>query len=82
MAGRKCILKMRFSRLLDIRLTRMVASLVAIQAKLPILNFDMLKGKKKQEYFGAVQQGLNRDYAPMEKIFDEIIDSTLRLSGG
>ena len=60
------------------RLARMFATLMALQAKLPILNFDMLKGKKKQEYFGAVQQGLNRDYAPMEKIFDEVIEMTVR----
>jgi len=56
----------------------MLATLMALQAKLPFLNFDMLKGKKKQEYFGAVQQGFNRDYAPMEKIFDEVIEMTVR----
>jgi len=38
-----------------------------------------LKGKKKQEYFIAVQFGLDRNYATMEKIFDEVIERTLRL---
>ncbi len=61
------------------RLARMVASLMALQAELPVLNFSMLKGKKKQGYFEAVQQGLNRNYAPMEKIFGEVIEKTVRL---
>jgi len=46
-------------RVLDIRLARMLASLMALQTKLPVLSFDMLKGKKKQGYFEAIQQGLN-----------------------
>lgn len=61
------------------RLARMLASLMALQAELPPLDFGILKGKKKQEYFAAVQFGLNRHYAPMEKIFDEVIERTLRL---
>jgi len=63
------------------RLARMLASLMALQAKLPLLDFGMLKGKKKQVYFAAVQLGLNRNYAPMEKIFGEVIERTLRLQG-
>jgi len=39
----------------------------------------MMKGRKKQEYFIAVQAGLDRNYGPMEKIFDEVIERTLRL---
>ena len=39
----------------------------------------MLKGNKKQGYFAAVQFGLNRNYEPMEKIFDEVIEMTVRL---
>jgi len=61
------------------RLVRMLVSLMALQAKLPLLDFGMLKGKKKQEYFKAVQFGLNRKYEPMEKIFREVIERTLRL---
>ena len=61
------------------RLARILASLMALQAELPPLDFSMLKGKKKQEYFIAVQFGLDRNYATMEKIFDEVIERTLRL---
>jgi cell filamentation protein len=41
----------------------------------------ILKGRRKQEYFNAVQFGIDRDYGPMEKIFDEVIARTLRLRG-
>ena len=61
------------------RLARMLASLMALQAELPPLDFGMMKGRKKQEYFIAVQAGLDRNYGPMEKIIDEVIERTLRL---
>jgi cell filamentation protein len=60
------------------RLARMLASLMALQAELPPLEFDILKSKKKQEYFFAVQAGLNQNYELMEKIFGEVIAWTLR----
>ncbi len=63
------------------RLARLLASLMALQAGLPLLDFGMLKGGRKQEYFTAVQSGLDRNYGPMEKIFDEVIERTLRLHG-
>jgi cell filamentation protein len=47
---------------------------MALQAKLPPLDFTEVKGKKKQEYFAAVQAGMDRNYGPMEKIFREVID--------
>lgn len=61
------------------RLARMLASLMALQAELPLLDFSLVKGRKKQEYFIAVQAGLDRDYGPMQKIFGEVIERTLRL---
>ncbi|MDP2268145.1 MAG: hypothetical protein Q8K46_03155 [Deltaproteobacteria bacterium] len=48
-------------------------------SELPLLDFGRVKGRKKQEYFIAVQSGLDRNYGPMEKIFDEVIERTLRL---
>ena len=60
------------------RLARLLASLMALQAGLPLLDFGVLKGRKKQEYFIAVQAGLDRKYGPMEKIFDEVVERTLR----
>jgi cell filamentation protein len=63
------------------RLVRMLATLMALQAELPLLDFSILKGRKKQEYFIAVQCGLDRDYGPMETIFDEVIAQTLHMQG-
>lgn len=63
------------------RVARMLAILMAAQAGLPPLDFGHLKGKKKQEYFRAVQAGMDYDYSPMEKIFTDVIKRTLRHRG-
>lgn len=60
------------------RLARLVASLMALQAGYPILDFGMLKGKRKQDYFIAIRSGLDRRYDPIEKIFGELFEQTLR----
>lgn len=59
------------------RFARLLAMLMASQASLPLLDFSCIKGKKKDEYFAAVQSGLDRDYAPMSKIFETVVDKTL-----
>jgi cell filamentation protein len=58
------------------RVGRLLSFLMALQAKLPPLDFTAIKGKKKQEYFEAVQAGMDRNYGPMEKIFREVINRT------
>ncbi len=63
------------------RVARLLSFLMALQAKLPPLDFSEVKGKKKQEYFGAVQAGMDRNYAPMEKLFKEVIDRTHQTRG-
>ncbi len=60
------------------RVARLLATLMALQAGLPFLDFRGLKGKKKIEYFCAVQLGLEKNYRPMEKIFNEVISTTLK----
>jgi cell filamentation protein len=56
----------------------MLTMLMAFQAGLPPLDFGNIKGKKKQEYFAAVQAGLDRNYEPMKKMFSDVIGRTLR----
>ena len=63
------------------RLARMLSILMGLQGGLPLLDFGNIKGKKKQEYFLAVQAGMDRAYAPMEKIFSDVIGRTLRIRG-
>jgi cell filamentation protein len=59
------------------RAARMLAVLMALQAGLPPLDFSGIKGKKRSEYFRAVQAGLDEDYEPMERIFSGVIRRTL-----
>lgn len=60
------------------RITRVLATLMATQARLPLLDFSEIKGKKKEEYFTAVQAGMDKDYKPMEAIFELIIRKTVK----
>jgi cell filamentation protein len=60
------------------RVARMLTIVMAVQAGLPPLDFGHLKGRKKQEYFQAVQAGMGYDYVPMEEILTGVIERTLR----
>ena len=64
------------------RVGRLLAMLMAFQAGLPGLDFTGIRGKKKKEYFAAVQAGAGRDYRPMERIFSEVLLRTRRTLGG
>jgi cell filamentation protein len=60
------------------RLGRMLATLMALQAGLPLLDFSELDGEKRKFYFAAVRAGLDRDYQPMKQIFNRIIEDSLQ----
>ena len=60
------------------RLARMLAVLMGLQAGLPPLDFGSITGKARQEYFAAVRAGLDRDYRPMERALEKVIERTLR----
>jgi cell filamentation protein len=53
---------------------------MALQAGFPLLDYSPIRGRKKQEYFAAVQAGLERKYRPMEGIFREVIRKTFSTS--
>jgi len=55
------------------RVGRILATLMALQAGLPLLDFSSIRGKRKQQYFAAVRAGLDRLYQPMENILAEVI---------
>ena len=59
------------------RIARVLSVLMALQARLPLLNFVSITGSKRQDYFAAVQAGLDRNYSPMERLFAEIIEQSL-----
>jgi len=62
------------------RLARLLATLMALQAGLPPLDFRSIKGKEKQEYFASVRAGMDRNYKLMEKVFSEVLRKSLGTS--
>jgi cell filamentation protein len=60
------------------RCARLLATLMALQAGLPPLDFGGIRGRVRQRYIGAVHAGLDRNYAPMAEIFRTVIARTLR----
>ena len=56
------------------RISRVLSTLMALQAGLPLLDFSPITGEKKEGYFTAVRAGVDRNYHPMGKIFAEVID--------
>lgn len=60
------------------RCARLVATLMGLQAGLPVLNFGGIRGEEKKRYISAIHAALGRDYAPMTAIFRRVIARTLR----
>lgn len=61
------------------RLGRLLATLMALQAGLPQLEFSEMIGIRKKEYFAAVRDGLDRNYQPMRKLFNDVIERSVWL---
>lgn len=62
------------------RIARMLATLMALQAGLPLLDFSLIAEEQKKKYFAAVQAGLDKNYQPMETLFAAIIERSLAAS--
>lgn len=60
------------------RIARLLATLMALQAGLPLLDFSDFEQERQNEYFSAVQRGMARDYKPMEKVFSAVIARSLQ----
>jgi cell filamentation protein len=60
------------------RLARMVAVLMSLQAGLPPLDFSSITGSFKQQYFNAVQAGMDLNYKHMEEIFRVVLEETIK----
>lgn len=59
------------------RVARLLASLMALQAGMPLLDFSILAEAKRADYFAAVRAGLDRDYGTMARLFEEVIARSL-----
>lgn len=62
------------------RLGRLLATVMALQAGLPILEFSEMIGVRREEYFAAVRAGLDMNYQPMKMLFSDVIERSLMLS--
>lgn len=58
------------------RVSRLLSTLMALQAGLPLLNFGVIKGKQRKAYFAAVQAGMGRNYRSMQEIFRRVIQAS------
>jgi len=58
------------------RVGRILSTLMALQANLPLLDFRPIHGRRKDAYFAAVRAGLDRNYKPMEEIFELVLNQT------
>lgn len=60
------------------RAARILSTIMAFQAGLPMLNFKDITDRKRKEYFDAIKSGLSRDYKPMERLFERIIERSIK----
>ena len=58
------------------RVGRILSTLMALQATLPLLDFGPIRGRRKEDYFAAVRAGLDRNYKPMGEIFKLVLNRT------
>jgi cell filamentation protein len=58
------------------RAGRLLAVIMAFQAGLPGLDFTGIRGKKRKDYFAAVQSGMDQNYEPMKKVFRSVLSRT------
>jgi cell filamentation protein len=61
------------------RVARVLTSLMALQAGLPLLDFSLIAGTSKNAYIAAIQAGLDQRYVLMERLLEEVIEQS-RLS--
>jgi cell filamentation protein len=64
------------------RSARLLATLMGLQAGLPLLRFDAMDGAAKQRYIAAIHEAQGNNYQPMREIFGEIIRQTWALETG
>jgi cell filamentation protein len=60
------------------RCARLTATLMALQANLPPLDFSGVHGSERRRYFDAVHAAMAGDLRPMITVFDQIMTRTLK----
>lgn len=62
------------------RLARLLNTMMALQAGLPLLDFDGIRGAAKQRYIASIHAAQGHDYAPLERIFAAVLRRTQRVA--
>ena len=60
------------------RMARLLSILMALQAGLPVLDFEGIQGKAMKEYIIAIQTGLKKNYQLMKEIFLGVIEKSIK----
>jgi cell filamentation protein len=59
------------------RLGRLLVTVMALQAGMPVLDFEPIE-KDKARYIEAIHAGHAGDYAPMKRVFSDVLDFSLQ----
>ncbi len=62
----------------NVRLARLLALLMALQAGLPPLDFSPMLGRGRRIYIGGIHAAMGRDYRPLAAVFEKIIARSKR----
>ena len=62
------------------RLARLLNTMMALQAGLPLLDFDGIRGAAKQRYIASIHAAQGHDYAPLERVFVAVLRRTERVA--
>jgi cell filamentation protein, protein adenylyltransferase len=60
------------------RCSRLLATLMALQAGLPALDFGGIRGPEKKRYIAAIHAAVGQEYRPMTTVFERVIARTER----
>lgn len=60
------------------RLARLLNTLMGLQAGIPALDYGGIRGERKRAYIAAIHAALDRNYAPLESVFHNVLRRTLR----
>jgi cell filamentation protein len=60
------------------RCARLLSTLMGLQAGLRTLDPSSIRGIEKRRYIAAIHAAFGKDYAPMERVFRRVIESTFR----
>jgi len=60
------------------RVAMMLTTLMALQAGMPILNFQDILTSKSEEYADALKSALHEDYDPIKILFEQVVAASVR----